>query len=337
MKNTHTSFLIAITVCLIAALAIWIRGNQAYQGITWSFKRDARIIENLDKDCLIRHSSGCKNQPLNLSVNLGVYDPKGIFDNSQKFALQHEFISWATYDSKKALSFFNKTATQNRWPILTIEPYPIEPLKKENILVDVYNKKYDVQIDRICTDIELYGKPVFLRWGHEMENVTGRYPWAQKDYIGYIAAYKHVVDQCRKNTTLVYFVWSPVGNKNLKDYWPGREYVDYIGLSLFIYPEWEKIHYGRVRSFSEILSEKYTLVKGYDRPVMIAEFGYKGNPVEQKKIILEGFSHLGDFPLIKTVSFFNEYDTEGVWGNDLPNPDWKIQKSLLDEIVPTKN
>ena len=75
----------------------------------------------------------------------------------------------------------------------------------------------------------------------------------------------------RAETT--YYVWSPVGSPGLHQYWPGPDYADYVGLSVYGFPQWDVRHYGRPRSFAEIFSEKYELVKGFGKPVLIAELG----------------------------------------------------------------
>ena len=46
------------------------------------------------------------------------------------------------------------------------------------LLGDVAAGKYDQRIQAFALEISAFRAPVPLSWGHEMENVTGRYPWA---------------------------------------------------------------------------------------------------------------------------------------------------------------
>lgn len=328
LRKSFLLFVIAVIVFTFSLVSLVFRGREAFRGITWGLNKDVKALLNpLTETELVK-----------TKVNLGVYDPSGILNDSDKFALEHQFLSWEKYDSVQLTQFLNGASSRGRWPILTVEPYPSEVgnLKKENLFSDILQGEYDSQIDGICTEIQTFGKPVFVRWGQEMENVTGRYPWAQNNAQGYVAAFRHFVDRCRGKSSQAYYVWSPVGNRNLEEYWPGREYVDYVGLSVFIYPQWEEINFKRVRSFREIFSEKYDLVKKYDRPIMIAEFGVTGKASVQEKVILQVFKDMGDFPLLKTVSFFNAKDTPGVWGNGVPTPDWTIDRDVLGKIIPVR-
>ncbi len=328
MKNNYLLWSIVGIVCAFTMHAIIFRGKQAFEGITWGIKKDIPVLFDEVDPC--KDSGECIIQT---HVNLGAYDPNSKLKNSDKFALQHEFISWKTYEKGDIDAFFDDAANNKRWPLLTIEPYPLDDLSKENIFTDIAEGRYDEKIDAFCTDVEDFGKPVFIRWGHEMENVTGRYPWAQENSEGYISAYRYVVERCRASTSLGYYVWSPVGNKNLSQYWPGKEVVDYVGISVFIFPDWEMAQYKRVRSFDEIFNEKYQRVAKYGLPIMIAEFGVTGGKSTQKNMILQAFKDTQSYSQLKTVSFFNAKDTVGVWGDSFATPDWTIDSELLDHIA----
>jgi beta-mannanase len=43
-------------------------------------------------------------------------------------------------------------------------------------------------------------------------------------------------DLCRSITKNVFYIWSPVGNQELKDYWPGAAYADYVVWSVYAFP-----------------------------------------------------------------------------------------------------
>jgi beta-mannanase len=67
--------------------------------------------------------------------------------------------------------------SRDRRPIVTIEPWPIKSITKEtaNLLPDIKFGKYDNVIRKIAADLNGYGGPVIVRWGHEMEN-NSSYP-----------------------------------------------------------------------------------------------------------------------------------------------------------------
>ena len=80
--------------------------------------------------------------------------------------------------------------------MITVEPFPLDDGSetRARLLDDIADGRYDHLIDRLSADLAAAGQPVFLRWGHEMENVTGRYPWAQEDHLAYVRAYRHFVE-----------------------------------------------------------------------------------------------------------------------------------------------
>src|SRR5437879_13844273 len=84
---------------------------------------------------------------------------------------------------------------------------------------------------------------VYLRCGHEMENVTGRYPWAVRNAELYKNAYRHFVTACRLYTHNISYIWSPVGDNGCERYWPGPAFVDFVGLSVFGFPQFDLRYY----------------------------------------------------------------------------------------------
>ncbi|MBA5760046.1 mannan endo-1,4-beta-mannosidase, partial [Escherichia coli] len=79
---------------------------------------------------------------------------------------------------------------------------------------DIAHGRYDARIAATCSALAALEGPVFVRWGHEMEADTGRYPWATGDASAYIDAYRRVVTACRTMADQIRFVWSPAGNRN---------------------------------------------------------------------------------------------------------------------------
>ena len=219
-----------------------------------------------------------------------------------------------------------RRTTGIRWLMITVEPWAHAPATHDTktLLQDARAGRYDAQIDEVCSDIATVQAPLFLRWGHEMETPTGRYPWAQHNSAGYIAAYRHFVERCRRQTTRPFYVWSPRGDDGLDRYFPGADVVDYVGLSVYSLPAWEWNHYGRRLTFAENFGEKYERVKKYDKPVMIAELGVQSGSPDKDRWIAEALAAVDAFPLLKTVVYFNATDSAGAWDDNYGVPDWHI-------------
>lgn len=327
-RRITTVFFICLIVFLpIAALGL--RYKDALWTLSWGSQRVLCKIPLLST-----RLQGCisifqyLSQP-DKPVNIGMYDPENQFSDSSYLAFDHYFIQWHSYNPNKLLADLRRSQLRNRWPLVTVEPYLLPDLNAENLFIDITNGLYDKSITEICSDLAQYGRPAFFRWGHEMENVSGRYPWASYDYQGYILAYQYVVKKCRAITETLFYVWSPVGDDLMEIYWPGPEYTDYVGLSVYSFPEWEKDQYGEVRSFQNHFMEKYQRAKIFTRPIIIAEMGVTGDWEYQKQWWTDLFQNLSDFPLLKTVVYFNSQDTPGVWGKSSPNPDWRLSQSVF--------
>jgi beta-mannanase len=231
---------------------------------------------------------------------------------------------WARgIDQEKALKQdLSYASANNRLPMLTVEPWPTKGNSSRTLLQDIAHGKYDREIGWFCGAVRDYNQPVLIRWGHEMENITGRYPWATRDGEAYKAAYRYFVSKCRSITANAAYMWSPAGNKNLNDYWPGSQYVDYIGLTVYDYEAWEIRYYGYNRSFKENFEERYARVKDYALPIVIAEFGATGEG--RAAWISAALEEVQHYPLVKGILFFSALDPVS-WG-PMPAPDWRVQQ-----------
>ena len=97
-----------------------------------------------------------------------------------------------------------------------------------------------------------------------METTDVRYPWSGADGDSYIAAYRHFAAKCRANAPNIYLVWSPKGAPGLEKYYPGRAFVDLVGLSVYELPAYDLDHYGKLMSFQDIFMPKYNRVIVFD-------------------------------------------------------------------------
>jgi endoglucanase len=327
-NKLHIFLLIVTTVFL--GLMVYNTGYRALQGVLWGFHQ-GRIGYLFDHvACRVKGIDNCVVSYDELEVNFGAYDPGGRMAENSFIAIDHYFMDWN--DSKfieQLHTKFLETNRRKRWTMLTVEPWPKHRDNVGNILAIIKDGEFDSQINQFCSEIDKSPQPVFIRWGHEMENLIGRYPWSTENHQDFIEAYDHFVETCREATDNGYYVWSPSGNDSLVSYWPNEKNVDYIGLSLFVYPEYEKRNIGYIRHFEQIFQKKYDLVKNYNKPVMIAELGITGD--EEFAFIwwYNALKNLNKFNQLLTVVYFNDKDSPNTW-KDYSTPDWTIK----DRIYP---
>jgi beta-mannanase len=265
------------------------------------------------------------------SINLGAYDPAGLFQQQPAVTIEHVFVSWANYHSGDLPRQLHAIQDRGRRPLVTVEPWvdnAITPLSS-SLLADVIKGKYDRTIRALGSDIAEFRDPVYVRWGHEMENVTGRYPWAVHDAELYKNAYRHFVTACRRYADNVSYLWSPAGDNGCERYWPGSAFVDFVGLSVFSFPQFELRYYHKVRSFSEQMNEKYRRIATFQKPLIIAEFGVTGDRNFQGAWLRAALRDMKNYPLLEAAAYFQAKDTPGVWGAGYTTPDWRISPQFL--------
>ena len=135
----------------------------------------------------------------------------------------------------------------------------------------------DEQIQLLISYLERSrASKIFLRLGYEFDNPSFGY---SDDPAMYILAFRKIVNDCRENLTKealerVLFVWhswgAPMAKKSLtlNKFYPGDDYVDWIGVSIFqqVFP-WSPGWGGRMSDVENVLE----FAKEHDKPTIIAE------------------------------------------------------------------
>jgi hypothetical protein len=150
-------------------------------------------------------------------------------------------------------------------PMLSWSPLPS--------YASVTDGSQDALIRRQASAIAAYGKPLFLRWGWEMNG--NWFPWSgaknSSRGTGYIAAWRHIHDIfAEEGATNVAWVWSPnyfsqpaQAWNDMTKYYPGDAYVDWVGTSGYSYG----------RELPEYLFGRTYRTYASRKPVMISEVG----------------------------------------------------------------
>ena len=151
-------------------------------------------------------------------------------------------------------------------------------------LVSIESK--NSQLMKIIRMLADSGTPVYLRFAAEFDT------WSvQGDAESYIKAYRYVADLVHKNSKNIAMVWSvtmrPAFGLDPNAYYPGDDYVDWIGMSLYMVKyfggqDYEEGFYGllnQTQFAAGIAANPITILKDYiarygDRkPFMITESG----------------------------------------------------------------
>lgn len=248
---------------------------------------------------------------------IGLYEPAATREHRRHLDLEILFLAWSDPKAEaKIKDFLARAKRLRRIPFLTLEPFPCQKTRHEQIdlAVDVLTGKHDKNIDTISHTFSHYNGPILLRFAHEMD-ITGQYPWSLKNENDYIKIYRYFYKRITgQGSRELYWVWSPAGKPKANLFWPGKEYVDVIGLSVFASRAWTADH--SLQSFSEQLQEKMALQRRFQKPVIIAEVGVSGTDFEQTQWILEAIASLYRFPSVCGFVYFQA-----------PQPSWMPLKT----------
>jgi beta-mannanase len=178
--------------------------------------------------------------------------------------------------------------------------------KNKNGLKAITEGRFDSYIDKWAANAKEFGAPFFLRFGHEM-NDPYRYPWGPQNNTpeDFIAAWNHIKGRFHKaGADNAIWVWSPHPAYSYKEFYPGAENVDWVGVTT--------INYGTVAtwsqwwSFDDIFGKFYADVSLYKKPIMLTEFGSLSVGGDRSEWFKAAFESLRvKYPVVKGLIFFH--------------------------------
>ncbi len=268
---------------------------------------------------------------------LGVYDRYERAFDQVAMDVGSDYVSWE--NSQELNLILTAIRLQNRVPLVSIEPFTTASGQPEKVLQETVDALNDDIIAENARVIKSHAPQLILvRFAHEME-LIGNYPWSQEDATLYVEAYRHYVDFFRKEgITNVEWIWAPAGNPNAAPYYPGPEYVDYIGVSVLGYEDWDmKFGHERGRSFQSVFGERLWLQK-LQKPIIITELGVAPSETRDEAETLKyqyewlwnAWTAWYFYPNIRGLVYFNAINAENSWQGE--RPDWRIPPGALPPV-----
>lgn len=234
--------------------------------------------------------------------------------------LIHIYSAWGSEPEQRfPMTKANAIYSLGSIPVLTWEPWLTDfdadkqPFLRDLAsrdykgLTDISNGVYDFYLDSFAEDLETYGKPIYIRFGHEM-NDPYRYSWGPQNNSPeeFVNCWKYVVDFFENHGVQnVIWVWSPhPAYGHFKEYYPGDDYVDWLGLGT--------LNYGDVAvwsqwwSLDEIYGNYYDELSEFNKPIMLTEFGSLTVGGDRAQWYEDALCSLqDDYPLTQSVVFFH--------------------------------
>ncbi len=260
----------------------------------------------------------------------GVSDPDGQFINDAEVTIEHVFLPWEDVNLASLLEADVYALERKRALLITIEPWTWtrdERNTADFLWNGIQQGYYDANMRAVCAVIGTLQSPVSVRWGHEMETDDGQFIWSAWKPENYIVAFRRMTEICRAEAPKINVIWSPIGLENASDYYPGDDYVDLVGLSIFGYEAWEKAILGGPQDYAEVLTQRYDEVKQYNKPVVVAEVGYTGSQAYVDGWEAKVREARPDLPLLVGAVYFNQKEVYP-WPNDFGYPDWRINSRV---------
>ena len=260
------------------------------------------------------------------AVKFGAYDPHGDFGAQASVSTEGLFLPWEDVDLESLKAADTYALQRNRDLLITVEPWSWDVgwrLTSGQLRERVLAGAYDANMRAIARLIGGMQSKAILRWGQEMEDTSGRFSWAGWAPRDYITAYRRMMDISRAEAPGVGRMWSPKGLANLGEYYPGDEYVDQVGLSVFGLEGYDRIAHGGPQDFVEKLKPGYDRVQGYGKPVWVAELGYEGGNAYIQPWIDTVTARHDEFPRLVEVVYFNDREVHP-WPYNLGRPDWRV-------------
>ena len=201
------------------------------------------------------------------------------------------FLQWSQEEiyQKMLVDTLQSIWTYGAVPSLTWEPFTFDGHQKNAVpYIDVLNGKYNHYLLQMAQTIKVFGKPLIIRFAHEMNlNIyhwgTTEEEYGYKSPEIYIKMYRYVVNQF-KEFGVKNILWAFCPNagsvpdelwNKIEGYYPGDDYVDILGMDGYA---WSSVP---IQTFQEIFETTYKSLKQISKkkPIIVFETAIGG---EQK-------------------------------------------------------
>ncbi|RMH43329.1 MAG: beta-mannosidase [Alphaproteobacteria bacterium] len=264
------------------------------------------------------------------TVPFGVYDPQGDYADEKGVAIEHLFLPWEDVYLPSLVDADSYAASRNRALLVTIEPWTWSRSERNRpaaLRAGIFRGDYDRNMRAICAVLGTLSGPVTVRWGHEMDDPSGQFIWSRWKPADYIKAYRRMIDICREEAPDIRYMWSPLGEEGMDAYYPGDDYVDLVGLSVFGLQGFDRREVGHDRTYKEVLKPKYDRAKVFGKPIVVAELGYSGDAAYVAAWHDAVRRADPDFPKLIAVVYFNQPEVYP-WPYGLGKPDWTMGRNI---------
>jgi hypothetical protein len=308
----------------------WLSGPGRRAELAWfdAYRTDPARLRHPDRVLLGAYDSGLP----------GSLDGFGMLERALGLTvpLVQVYVAWGDAAHQRfPLALLTTIWNMGSIPVVTWEPWltdfdsrlhphlPLAVDRDRHGLSAVAAGAYDFHIDAWAAAAARAGRPMLLRFAHEM-NDPYRYPWGPQHNTKeeYIAAWRHVrarFEQAGADNVL--WVWSPhVAYEYWDLYYPGDAHVDWVATGVLNFGPTAR--WSQWWTFDEIFGSKYARLAAFGKPVMIAELGSLAVGGDRTQWYREALEDLpARYPAVRSVLFFHAADDRTVTYQSL---DWTL-------------
>ena len=253
------------------------------------------------------------------------YDTSGLESLSSALGRRPGLVMWyAAWSDNQAFpaTAAAQVAATGATPVVTWEPWnPANGTDQPAYTLDrIAAGDFTTYETSWARQIKAYGKPVVLRFGHEMNGSW--YPWSANvngnTASDYVAAWKQVRGVFTKQkVTNVTWSWSPnvpyPGSTPMASLYPGDAYVDQVALDGY---NWGTLQGGSWTSFADVFAAGITEITAVtSRPLYVGEVGAPEDGGDKPAWVTDMFATLRQHPEVRGFTWF-DFDKEADWRVD---------------------
>ena len=263
----------------------------------------------------LMYQSGCQNITQNIADQLSSFSEM-VGKNETVF-----FDVWGDLWNNQIfwqLNYYRPLLEAGMIKAIGVNVWPCVGPNDDNTVKEIADGKEDAFITQQAEEVKAFGYPVFIRFGAEFNIYEGEtYPGqpANETYTfgenstDFVNAWLRYVDIFRSlNVTNAIFVWNPnfadFGPYHWTAYYPGNEYVDWVGIDLYQYT-----NDSNPASMIQGVYDDYSS----EKPVAIIEWGanwvgenYSDN--DRATFITDFFNAVAAMPDIKLIDYWYYQD-----------------------------
>lgn len=297
-----------------------------------------------------------ENEERSITHYLGIFEPrqdnglsslKKVADISKEIDRNFDIVSlYQAWDPDIQNSFprslLDSIYTQKSIPLFTWEPWTNNfdpaPDQDQHVFELIAQGFFDGYIQEFALNLKKLNRPVFLRFAHEFDNPF--YPWyrAQTDAPSlFKEAWRHTFRIFKQQgADNVIWVWNPWKPEHVSSFYPGDDYVDWIGINILNYGKYNPD--GKDHDFADLYEPFHLEFKNLKEvPVIITEFGcLKSEKDYQTKWFQDAHEAIRTkYGEIKSIIYFNS-KVDDNWPNNLNMGgylDWSISDNSVIKSI----